>query len=109
MGDKDTSNERRVLESLGYDNQTMLLVARAKFGDNIDVIERLFEDGNDEKKEPTIPALHEDALFYQGGLINNDGLDKEDVYVELGDEPPKMVEKDLQNRINEAKENGLSN
>lgn len=39
-----------VLESPGCDNWAMLLAARAKFGDKIDVIERLVEQGNEEER-----------------------------------------------------------
>lgn len=99
---------RRVLESLGCDNRAMLLAARDRLGDNIDVIERLVEDGNEEEADSTIAALYGDALFHQGGIIDNDGLYKEDVYVDLGDDPPEMVKKELQNRISEARANGHS-
>lgn len=106
---KTPTISRGVLKSLGCDNWAMLLTARDRLGDNIDIIERVVEDGNVEEIDSTIAAFYGDAMFYQGGVIDNDGLGKKDVYVDIGYDLPEMVEKKLQNRISEARENGLSN
>lgn len=71
--------------------------------------ERLTKDGSDHEAAFSIAALHGDELFYQGGLNNDDGFDKEDKYLEFGDYPPEMVEKESQDRIQEAKINGFPN
>lgn len=69
----------------------------------------MIEDGNEYNTDYSIAALHEDALLHQVGLNDNDGFDKEDMYVEHGDSPQRMVKKDLQNRIQRGKANALSN
>lgn len=99
---------RRGLESPGCDKGTMFLAARDKFGYNIDVIHRLVEDGNEKQTGYTISALYRNARFRQSDLIGKDGLEKEEVHVYLGEDLLKMLQKNLQNRINEARANGLS-
>lgn len=85
----------------------MLLAARDSLGGDIVVNERLIENGNEEDKNKTITALYGESVFQQGGQIEEDGLNKEHVYVDLVDDPPEMVEKELQDCIKEANENGL--
>lgn len=90
---------RRVLESLRGDKLTMLLAARYKWSDNIDVTEWLIENGNEFEKDYNIEVLHGSASFHQGGLNDNNGLDKENIYVDLGDDPLEMPKKGLQDWI----------
>lgn len=99
---------RRVLESLGCDNREMLMAARDKYGDDIDVADRLATDGNQEENEGTIAALFGESVFHSSGQIEEDGLEDEDVYVDLGDDRIEDIEDELQKRIAEAVSNGLS-
>lgn len=77
----------------------MLLAVPDKFGDNIDVIERLAEDRIEEETVNTLAALYRDTPFLQRDFIGNDGLKKENVYVELNDDPPEMVEKNCKTEL----------
>lgn len=98
---------RRVLESLGCDNREMLLAARDRFGDEIDVTKRFEEDGNEEEHDSTTAALNGESVFHCGGQFDDDGLNEDDVYVDLGDDSARGVEKELEMKIEEAKSNGL--
>lgn len=99
---------RRVLESLGCDNREMLLAARERYGDNIDVANRLQQDGNEEESEGKMAALFVDSVFHNGGQIEDDGLDDEDMYIDLGDDSIEVIETELENQVAEALGNGLS-
>lgn len=83
------------------------MAAKHKFGDEIGVMKRLVEDGN-EKCKNTIAALYGEAVFHNGEQIEDDGLEENDVYVDLGDDVEKDVEKEIAERINEAKTKELS-
>lgn len=100
---------RRVLESIGCDNREMLMAARDKYGEEIDVAQRLDDDGNkEEESERNIAALFGESVFHSGGNVEEDGLVNEEICVDFGDDPPKEVENELKERIKEAVQNGLS-
>lgn len=44
-------------------------------------------------------ALYGEAIFHQGRQIEDDALNKENLYVDLGDASPELVEKELQDRM----------
>lgn len=52
------------LETLGYDNQEVLITARDKYLDEIDVTRRLEEIVNKEETEGTIVALYGEDIFH---------------------------------------------
>lgn len=54
---------RRVLESLGWDNRDMLLVARNRSRDEIGARKKVAEDGNEEEHGSTIAALYGESVF----------------------------------------------
>lgn len=56
---------RRVLESLGCDSREMLMAARVKDGGDIDVTERLSQDGNKDMSGK-IAALFGELVFHNG-------------------------------------------
>lgn len=58
----------------------MLLAARDKLGDHIDEKETLIGDGNEKGEEVSIVALYEKPIFHQGGQIEDDGLNTENVH-----------------------------
>lgn len=99
---------RKVLESLGCDNREMLMAARDKYGDEIDVNQRLEDDGNKEETEGKIAALFGESLFHSSGIIEDDGLEKDDMYVDLGDDQLHEVDEELARRVEEATQNGMS-
>lgn len=49
--------------SVSYDNRITRMTIRDKIGDNIDVNERLRENGNEESQEGIISALYVESLF----------------------------------------------
>lgn len=99
---------RRVLESLGCDNGKMLMAARDKYGEDIDVSHRLPHDGNEEESSGNIAALFGESVFHNSGNVEEDGIITEEVCVDFGDDPPCEVEEALNERIAEAAKNGLS-
>lgn len=86
----------------------MLLAARDKFGCDIVVNQRLGEDDNQEEDKWTMVALYGESVLHRAGQTEDDGLRDEDVRIDLGDGPVKVIEKELQERSNEAEKNGLS-
>lgn len=60
------------------DNREMLLAAWDKFRDDIDVMERLIQDGNEEDKNGNIAALYGESVFNWEGQIEDNSLSKED-------------------------------
>lgn len=99
---------RRVLESPRSDNCEMLLATRDRYGDDIDVADRLAKDGREEESEGRIAAFFGESVFLNDGQIESDGLDEKDIYVALGDDSIKDIETELGNRVSEAVRNGLS-
>lgn len=86
----------------------MLIAARDRFGVETDVEKRLLEDGNEETVDSHIAALFGDLIFHNGGQIENDGLELEDLHVEFGDGPQEKVDEETEVEINEAWKAGLS-
>lgn len=87
----------RVLESLGCNNQEMLLAARDKFKSDIDVNQKLEEDNNQEKDEATIAAPHGESVFHRASQTEDERLKEEDVYVDLDHDTWKQSENDSRN------------
>lgn len=48
-----------------------------------------------------------ESIFHNGRQIEDNGLDGEDVFVDLGDDRKEGIEEKLGKRIKEAVENGL--
>lgn len=71
---KTTIIRLKILQSLGWDNRKILLVASGRFRENINLIERPVEDGNEKRTEATIAVLYGgvDVLLHQRDLIDND-------------------------------------
>lgn len=86
---------RRVLESPGCVNLDMLMAARNRFGDEIGVKKRLEKDGNEEEHDSTIVALHSESVFHNGDQLKDDYLARNDVYVDLGDDSERKIEKNF--------------
>lgn len=86
-------NVRRDLESLGYDNREMLIAARHKLGDEIDVKKRLKDVETEEGSEGMMEALYGESVFHNGGQIEKDGLQSEDGHVYFGGHPVDELEK----------------
>lgn len=84
----------RSLASLGCENRKMLIAARNKLGDDIGVKQRLTKDDeNEEEIENIIADLYGEPSFHNGGQIEDDGSQNEDVYVDFGDDLVEELEK----------------
>lgn len=84
---------RRMLESLGCENQKMLLAARDKHGEKIDVVRGLADAGDDEERTGKIAALFGESVFHSEGNIEKDGIIFEETCVDSGNDEPKVIEK----------------
>lgn len=69
----------------------MLIVAKDEYGDENDVTRWPEEDGNEKETEGNIAALYGEAQFHTSGQIEDDGIEKDDTYVDFGDDPPHEV------------------
>lgn len=101
-GIHNTGIEGQVFEFLGIDKREVLLTARDKYGDDIDVMKGLMHDGNEKEKNGTIAALHTESTLHRDGSIEDDGLNKKDAYVDLGDDEQELVEEEVKNRVDET-------
>lgn len=86
----------------------MLIAARDKCNDDIDVIRLLEEEGNEEVTEGKIVTFYGESLFHRSGQIENDGLTKHVTYVDSGDNPPHKMDEELNLRVKETMQNGMS-
>lgn len=100
---------RSVLESLACDNLEMLMAAREKYGREIDVKEWLSDAGNDDKSSRKIAALFGESVFHIGEMVEDDGFQDDDIYVDFGSNPQESRDEKLDKRVTEAAQNGLSN
>lgn len=65
----------------------MLIAACDRFGDDIDVSQRLIDNSNKEDTEKHLAVLFGKSVFYNSKQIENDGLLKNSGYVHLDDSP----------------------
>lgn len=86
----------------------MLIAAWGKYGDDSNVIKRLKDDDNKEKKKYMVAALFGDKFLYSSGLMEKDGLDEGDKYVDLDGDRPHEVDEKLAMQVEEATKNGMS-
>lgn len=85
----------------------MLISARDKYGEDIDVARRLMNNRNEEERPGKFPALFGESVFHNGGGVLDDGLVTEDNCVDFGDDSPQDIKKELSKQISKAKENRL--
>lgn len=98
---------RMVLQSLGCNNREVLIAAKDRLGNEIDVAKKLSKDGNYEESSNMTASLFGESVFYNGRHIEEDGLAGDDIHVEFGDDPPDIIKKELQQRIMEVRKAGL--
>lgn len=96
---------RAVLESLGCDNRTMLEAAISKYDGDVDVAKRLTQE--EMEREGSIAALYGESL-YHSGADEEDGLENIEEQAEFGDDPPSLIQAELEKRVEEAVQSGLS-
>lgn len=74
---------KSALDSLEYDYIDMLVAALDNYGGDIDVTKRLREDGNEEDRSGKIDALFCESVFNNCGIVTEDGLQVEKLYVDF--------------------------
>lgn len=84
---------------MGYDNREMLLEAKEKHADDIDVANMLTEDGNEGEISGRIAELFGEYVSNSIGIMEDDGLDKKDTYICFGDDVPEDLKAELHKRI----------
>lgn len=80
----------------------MLIAARDKCCYEIDVTEGLKGDGNEEKTGGRIAVLYGKSTFHSSDQVKEDGFKKDDIYVDLGDDPPDEMDEELSRRLTEV-------
>lgn len=97
---------RPLLDSIGCSNKVMLQsIADAQNGE-IDVS----DNPNEEKatSHPKIQVLMEGSTYHSAGGIENDGLEEDDVYVDIGEDSEEDLIAELEKRIEDARKKGIS-
>lgn len=96
---------RRVLESLGCDNQKTVLAARDRYGSDVDIKARLMDGGNAEESSGEIAALCGKSVFHKGGALENDGMEEDNSCADFCDDTAAEACKELDQRVDEAAKN----
>lgn len=102
------NNGKGVIELFGYEIREMLVEAVDKYGGDNAVKEKLSDDDNEEKSVGRITILSSKSVFDNGGMVEDDGLQDEGVYLDFDDDPEADVDQELDKRTTHAAKNGLS-
>lgn len=62
-------------------------------------------DRNDQERSGRVTTHFKDAMFYNGGAIENDGMENDGVYVFFANDTPKKTFRELNKRVEEAAQN----
>lgn len=62
------------------------------------------DNGNEEESCGNIAALFGEFVSHNGRMIESDGLEKDDIYVDFGDETREEICKEINQRVKEAAE-----
>lgn len=100
--------KRSVLESLPCDSKEMLMAARDKCGGDIEVKGRLKRDRNKMNLSGKVAVLFKESLFYSGVMIEDNGLQDDNLYADLGEDSQQDVDREPVKRVNEAVSNESS-
>ena len=108
----------RVLCALGLNNQKLLEAASDRHGNSIDVPKLVEAALTDEKLQNrgagTVQSLMDITRSQIGSTYHcdahgeEDHLEESDVYVDLGDDPVEELRSELAKRVEEARQNGIS-
>lgn len=90
---------RRVLVSIDCDNRAVSEAAHNRHRGVIDVFEMLAKDGNLESDCGSLAATFGESIFYSNGQQDPDGLEDCDIDVDLGEDPPEAIKKELEIRV----------
>lgn len=84
------------------------MATRDRYGENIDVLQRHGDSGNEEESSDNIVALIGRSVFHSKGSIQKDGLISEETYVDFGDDGLHGIGEALSEILAKGAENGLS-
>lgn len=86
----------------------MLLAARDRYGEEIEVKAKIKADGNEKELSGVIAALFGKSVFHNSGAIENNGLEAEEIFVDFDEDTNEEIQKELDQRLKEAAEQGLT-
>lgn len=86
----------------------MLMATWDKYDEEIDVAQRLTDDGNQKESSGKIAALFGQSVFHSSGNVEEDRLKTDELCVHFGDNLSQEVEKTLDEQIKEDGGNALS-
>jgi len=98
---------RPLLESIGCDNKSLLAAAVDKYGGVIEASEVVANDENN-PEAGSISVLLDDGVYHSAGGFEADGLEEDDIYIDLGEDDESEIIKELDKRVFEARDAGLS-
>lgn len=82
-----------------------MLAAHDRFQRDINMAEKLGKVGNEEREENVIDVTLDHDALHNAGVVETDGLDKEDMYVKFGSFRQDPVIDILVQSVNEAGKN----
>lgn len=77
----------------------MLVAARHKYRDDVDVTERLVNEGNEKEINGIMATLSGESVFRNDGNVENNELDKWTIYLDLCDDLRENIKSKLQKHI----------
>ena len=98
---------RPLLDSIGCNNEHVLIAISDRNAGVIDTTE-MSQEPETAAPDPKVAALLEEAIFHSAGGCEKDGLESEDIHIDIGDDPDEDLVRELETRVTEAREKGLS-
>ncbi|CAN8072130.1 unnamed protein product [Agarophyton chilense] len=101
---------RKALQSIGCDNKGILAAACDENDGVISIPKVLSEDTKKREalNDGLICALTQRGVFHSHASEGNDGLENAEVYTNLGDDEPEVIDRALQWGMEEAREKCMS-
>lgn len=99
---------RPLLDAIGCNNKKMINIICDKHDGEIDMAEMMSNRTIDEQNNNgSIATLLLENIYHSAGGSEQDGLEEEDIYIDLGEDTEEDINNALEQRINEAKDKGL--
>lgn len=99
---------RPLLEAIGCNNRVLLSAACDQNDGVINAPDQLKKYAAEVPTKGSIAAIMSSGVYHSAGGDENDGLQEDDVYIDLGEDEESELTKALGERLQEASENGIS-
>lgn len=101
---------RPILQSTGCDNKAIIAATCEKNDGVINVPEVLEADAKKRRAETegTIASIMKTGVYHSTATEGDGGLEDTQVYIDLGDDDPQVLDEALKKRVDEAKQNGMT-